>query len=505
VLLRPGEILGLPAGVPDPIYDLAYFRYLLVLLAALMGVASLRRRLNLAILAGVLLAVASVGFWLLVFRRPYGLFFDTEATRWAAQVSVAVASGNAREAFLVGEPARGGAFLFVLGRASGRLLLLLPSLLPLFVLPTLGVLILGLWAQRDLAPFATVLLLAFSTGDLDCLRGWGFLPGLWSHATTSLGVLGGVGMVLVAGRLARRPWWMSGGLVAAVTGTIVLLSGSGPKPTFADALFLLTVDQGPWFVLGAWGLIRGAESSARLLLAIGAVLVALAGLSHVDPWGGHAVYRIGLILAATGPLSTLCVPMGEMALRYGFPKGLAETPGSIGRTLLLLVFVPCSFLVWWDPAHLDPAARASLDPVSPVISEAMGWIRKETPADAVFLASPDYSPYVAVLAGRRVLRAPSLALASDEESRVRAERILSGQGEELVEPYRLRWIFIAPGDFRSRGIRTPRDLDGKELFHLRYHNKEGFRVYEIAPKEPARPSHEGRLGPFHAPALSRVE
>jgi hypothetical protein len=112
----------------------------------------------------------------------------------------------------------------------------------------------------------------------------------------------------------------------------------------------------------------------------------------------------------------------------------------------------------------------------------MDWIRGHTPPSSVFLASPEYAPSVAVLGGRRLLRAPTLALAADEVRRERVEdKVLSGREPgRLGERYGLTHVFIAPGDFLSYGIRSPEDLERRPRFRLLYADTAGFRVYAIA-------------------------
>ena len=120
---------------------------------------------------------------------------------------------------------------------------------------------------------------------------------------------------------------------------------------------------------------------------------------------------------------------------------------------------------------------------------AMQDIRQATPPDAVFVASPEFAPALAVLAGRRVLRAPTLATAADEERRLRAERqVLSGEpGAAVVARYGITHVFVAPGDFRVYGIRAPEDLDGRGGLHLVFSNPQGWRIYGL-PAAPGRTS-----------------
>jgi hypothetical protein len=85
------------------------------------------------------------------------------------------------------------------------------------------------------------------------------------------------------------------------------------------------------------------------------------------------------------------------------------------------------------------------------------------------------------MGGRRVLRAPTLAVAADDERRRRAERlVLSGQDPgKLGERYALSHVLIAPGDFREYGILAPEQLGTGGRFRLLYLSPAGLRVYRI--------------------------
>jgi len=144
-------------------------------------------------------------------------------------------------------------------------------------------------------------------------------------------------------------------------------------------------------------------------------------------------------------------------------------------------FAPGSFLAWWNPVKLDPVAEASVYPLASRIAVAMEWIRRSTPRDAVFLAPPAYGPDVAVLAGRRVLRAPLLGEARDEVRRQRVEqRVLAGLPSSKRDRYNLRYVFMPPGGFPDQGSLGPEDLERRPGFVLRYAADE-FRIYELTP------------------------
>jgi hypothetical protein len=43
----------------------------------------------------------------------------------------------------------------------------------------------------------------------------------------------------------------------------------------------------------------------------------------------------------------------------------------------------------------------------------------------------------------------------------------------------VRYVLIGLGDFRSRGIQRPEDLDGRSGLVRRYADTHGYRVYEV--------------------------
>jgi len=481
MILRAGALLGLPEGVPDPVFNVVALRYVLLLLALVWAAAAAKGRALAVLGAGLLFTAVAVGFWLLALGRPYGLLVDPSITRAAAEVSVVAASGNRGETFLAGEAA-GTTVPVLLARMGvpAPLILLAPTLLlPLF-LAAVAVLVYAAHPDRALAPVAATLWLAFSTGDLETMRGMGIVPGLWSHPWSALAALALVLLALFP-RLAAA--WRVSLVVAA--GLILLrapLLGVAPKHLgLAQSCLLLTLDQGPWLPLAALGLWRGAWVAARALVAGGAALVLAAVVWPIDPWGAHAVYRLALLLASCGPVMALARRAGE-ALVAARPSLSRHGEARLGLAVLIAAFVPGSFLAWWNPVRLDPVAEASVYPLSSRITAVMGWIREGTPRDAVFLAPPGYGPDIAVLAGRRVLRAPALGEAEDEVRRQRVERqVLAGRRPRgPLGFYNLRYVFLAPGGFPEHGVRGPEDLEARAGLALRYAADE-FRIYELTP------------------------
>jgi len=478
--LRPGALFGLPEGVPDPMFHVVTLRWTLLLLA-LVWAAAVARGKGLAVLgAGLLFAVVASGFWVLALGRPYGLLVDPAATRAAGEASVVYASASRAETFLAGEaaPWTPPVVLAAWGVPASALILF-PTLLPPLFLAGVGVLVYAAYPDRGQAPLAASLWLAFSTGDLETLRGMGILPGLWTHPWSALAVLGLALLALVPVPLRWRV------PMVGAAGLLVLRAPMVGEPSLrlglAPSCLLLTFDQAMWLPLAVWGLWRGAWVVARVLVPVGAaVVLAAVAWPAVDAWAGHALYRLGLILAACGPVDFVIRRAGESLATVPSLSRYADAR-RLGFAVLVAAFAPGSFLAWWNPVKLDPVAEASVHPLASRIAVAMEWIRRSTPRDAVFLAPPAYGPDVAVLAGRRVLRAPLLGEARDEVRRQRVEqRVLAGLPSSKRDRYNLRYVFMPPGGFPDQGSLGPEDLERRPGFVLRYAADE-FRIYELTP------------------------
>jgi hypothetical protein len=331
-----------------------------------------------------------------------------------------------------------------------------------------------LWRRRDEALAAASLWLAFGTGDLDAARGMGVVPAAWAHPEEALLAVALAALALAAGRLPLR----FGAPLAAACALFGLLAPvPASRPTPVGSLLLLTLDQGLWLGLGAFGLLRARDAASRGLVAGGALAVlASAAAGAGGAFAGHALFRVGLLLASASAIGALATRVPALAERF---PNLPAPRAALG--LLLALLAPGSFLLWWDPPRMDPLARASQEPISPALAPLMAFIRDATPRDAVFVASPDYAPAVAVFGGRRVLRAPSVLLTADDSRRQRAEGALL-LGRPLppgADDHGARFLLLAPGDFRARGIARPEDLEGRPGLVTRYADAAGYRVYEV--------------------------
>ena len=464
---------------PDIPADLAWFRYLLVVLAAVWALLLARGRPIVGLIAGCLFVTIAIGFWALAFGRPYGLFEDPGITRRAAEIGVRAWASPGEGILSATSPASDRWASLAGAGVSPRVLIRLPTALPLLIVPAIAVLIHVFWPARRHSAWAAVSWLAFSTGDLDALRGVGVVSGMWARPGAALAVLMSVAAIFALGRWSRfRTAWMPIATLLALMWWWGTASADGLGA--GSALLALTLDQGLWLPLGWFGLFRRAETTSRALALAGAIVVLLSALPAVaaDAWAGHALYRVALLLAAAAPLAEICSALGDRLsrrLRFG-----SVPPGRLGAAALVAALVPGSFLVWWDPSRLDVVAAGSLPRVRPEVVAAVEWIRANTPPGAVIVASPAHAPAVAALGGRRVLRAPTLTLTEDDADRRQAEvRLLYGHvANRLVKRYGVSHVLLAPGDFGEYwlGVET---MESRGPFRLVYRDGDSVFVYAV--------------------------
>jgi hypothetical protein len=462
VTLRPGDLLGLPDLTFAPA-QLILLRHVLLLLCLLWALALLRARPLWGVVTGALLLDAVLLFWTLGLARPHGLLADRQAT-WRAAVT-ATAQLPGEDGPLSGEarPRSGWAMLTRAG-VPPRDALVLPSLAPLVIGPAFALAILALWRPREEALLGAALWLAFSTSEVDGVKQAGFLSGLWTHPGHGFVLLALLAVTLASGR-GRS--WATGTMLAVGITLAWLLLGGAPAPPLGERVARATVDQLPWWLLAVAGAKRGAPASAWALVAAGsALLVPLPALAPVDVWGAQALLRLGLVLASLPALRDMLLWATD-TLAPAWLRALAAAPGRVGLAALILAVVPGGFLARWDPRELDPAVfGASTEPLPASLRPSLEWIRTELPADASCVASPDYAALVAVVGERRVLRAPGLAEAPDDQRRRRVERmVVAGREPELARRYGVDCLFFANGDQGWLGLSERAALD--TLPHLR--------------------------------------
>ena len=473
----PASLLGLPFGNSDPFAGVPALRYLLLVLAGAWALVASRGRRWPTFAAGVLFVWTVLGFWTLSFGRPYGLCEPGASTREAAYAAQ-IALEQTPRGFLAGEPFAAGPWgrLALHGAPLGPLVAW-PSLLPLLTLPLPALVVLALW-RRPQAQLAAAALLAFSTTELEALRGTGIVTGLWSHPAAS------VGLPLLLAALLHGPvsGWLSRPL-AVLAGLLGLALCWEPHPLaspLASLPYALLLDPWPWPLLAAFGLRAGRDPGARACLLAGAACLSASALGlQIDAWSGLALWRIGLVLAATGPLSSL-LEWAALLVVQRQPR-LGGRPG-LGLALLLLAGLPCAFLTWWSPLRLDPVAHASLQPVPTAVAATTEWMRHNLPPTAVVVASADYAPMVAVLAQRQVLRAPQLLRTADDTRRERVESSLFTPGRvgaRNASRYGVSHLLLGPGDDRRWGFGGELDPPLPGRFRLLFADPKGFRVYAL--------------------------
>jgi hypothetical protein len=467
--------------VPGLSAEVALWRDLLAVVAAACAWLEVRGRREAAVAMAALLALLSTGFWTAALARPYGVLVDPATTRWAADVAVAGWAGG-EDGFLVGERSHGGAWPTLARSVSPEWVIQIPTVLPAVVLPASTLLVAGLWRGRG-AGLAAILWVGAGSTGLDTLRGTAFLPGIWPRPGPAVLWVLTVAVVLVSARLmvkmgAAAP---SAAVVMLPVLAWTLLGRREPALGGWETLLALTLDQHLWLVAGGAGLWRERDRAALALVAGGAALVlARAWGGPGDAWAGAAFYRLGLLMGAAawldGPTEGL-VPQGAGSVLRR--RGL--DPARLPVGIVCAVALIGSLVTWWDPIRTDPVARASTEPVPEALVETMAWLRAHTEREGSVLAHADYAPAVAVLGGRRVLRAPGLVMPIDEERRIRLERavLTSEPPAPLVQRYGLRYVFLAPGQFREYGLEAAEDFERLGTARLLFANEKGMRLYEL--------------------------
>jgi hypothetical protein len=476
VSLHPGAWIGLPPGVPAPIYHAGWWRDLLAVVALAAAAAEARGRRSLALALAIVFAVLAVGFWVAALERPYGVLVDAGATRWAGEISVAGHSGG-EDGIVGGGPATTAYWPALARRVPPDVVMLIPTVLPVLVVPV-GALAIALAGGRREATLAAILWVGAGTGTSETLRGLGFVPALWSRPAAGLLWIATVALVLLAGRSR----WPRATLAAAIllAAGWMLLGWRDPRPPLADALLALTLDQHVWLLAGLAGLRR--HSPGRALVGGGAALVLVRALGGPgDAWAGLAFYRLGLIMGAATWIDGLDAADLVPPRLAPWCERWRLRPERLPTALAVALCLAGGFLAWWDPVRTDALARASLEPFPDALQDAMQWMRANADRESAVLAHPGYAAAVSVLGGRRVLRAPGLVETGDDERRLRLERaVVAGHPPPaLLQRYSLRYVFLAPGQFREYGIEEPEDLERRGGVRLLYANAKGMHVYEL--------------------------
>ncbi|MCL4822453.1 MAG: hypothetical protein KJ067_25275 [Vicinamibacteria bacterium] len=478
----------------EPLRDVAAHRWALALLALAWVLAAARGHRRLALALGCAWGVAGPLFWALALERPLGYGLDPQATRAAAELVVAAASGRAGESALAGEPVAATVVArFAAGGRDADTWLALAALAPALVTPLLA-LAAFVTGRGERAALLAALLLTSATGDLDALRGTGLASGIAYRPQAALVLPVVLAFALLAGRVPRSGAVLAGLLAAGglALPPLGLPAPAPPSPPGLESLpWALTLDHAPWLALATlrwlqWraGAPLAAEDRAATGLAaagLGLGLLGAAGLGPLagDPWAGHVAWRLSLLLLASGAALPLLHALAA-ALKRWRPLAARED-AHLAAAALVVITAPGAFTAWWAADRLDPLARDSGEPLSANALTAAAWLDAHAPGDAVVLCSPTYLPEVLLAGRRRVLRGPGLGQPADAPRRERAEKAAL-QGREagpLYARYGLRYLFVGPGDFRAHGVSWPDALVGRPGLVLRHVAPGGFHLYEL--------------------------
>lgn len=99
-----------------------------------------------------------------------------------------------------------------------------------------------------------------------------------------------------------------------------------------------------------------------------------------------------------------------------------DQPAALAVSAVLLFALPQSFPYWWNPIGTDRYYEVALEPLPEDKTRLAAWIREHTSPDAVFVAGPETSLWIAALAGRRVLTTGDHRPFFDHEERKELER-----------------------------------------------------------------------------------
>lgn len=185
--------------------------------------------------------------------------------------------------------------------------------------------------------------------------------------------------------------------------------GEAPPPAHS-LLFLVTLDFGVKFFLGAWGmwvawrkrnrfhlLWLGMAASAYSAWAVSAVLYEMGrarGAAHVY------IFIVFLTAAFAG------IGAADLVRRVAAAsarKGLALTVNRLAAAALLLL-LPISVPFWFQPNTMDEHYRSALEPLPADVVALGEWIEDNTGGSDVILAGSRLAPWIPALSGRRILR-----------------------------------------------------------------------------------------------------
>jgi hypothetical protein len=175
-------------------------------------------------------------------------------------------------------------------------------------------------------------------------------------------------------------------------------------------------------IVGVWAARRRDSWLDRGLTALMAGSWAIWGVSSAGAWVGFAPEPDDLhyfLRFATAAMAGLGVE--DLARRIGKSMGFA--PGeSFARAVMVLL--PLTFVAQWYPPVADRYYPVSLEPVHKKVIAYADFIRTHTNPRDVFDGGDEPSTFIPALTGRRVLQAPTLLVAHDQQTRSQVEETL---------------------------------------------------------------------------------
>jgi hypothetical protein len=244
---------------------------------------------------------------------------------------------------------------------------------------------------------------------------------------------------------------------------------------------LLLGDLGPGLPLaafGIWILFSRGRRIDRLLLGLiasaAAIWVFVTASSHFGfaPEPDEVFYNLRF---------TLAVAMG-IALA-GAARCIEKTSGLVRGKSYLAVFaccVPFTFPAYWDPPTMDRYFEYLLTQVPRNIVQYTNWIRSNTPANAVFAATPTASFWIPALAGRRVLQSGNIRPPVDHVARQEAMSLLMTSQDAAATRvaagrYGVTYLAVDWDATRETSFAQRRHVLRPVFFNAR------VRIFELAP------------------------
>jgi hypothetical protein len=249
-------------------------------------------------------------------------------------------------------------------------------------------------------------------------------------------------------------------------------------PTGASLFFLVTLDQGLLFYLGALGFsawLRQRQKlsllwaamvlGAYLLWFINYLLYQTARAREADEFYYFLIFALS-VAAGYGAYTAL-LAIGKM-LRSAGPVATRWADHHVA--LFFLVLMPLAFPYWWIPPVMDAHFRVAMEPLPRDLEELGEWFRDETDGRDIAVADGELAHWIPAISGRQVLvpHGPT-------QEAVRAILI---DGVELEEPLsKVRYVVSTPD--LAATLKLPRRfLEGDPRFQKVF-EKGHVRIYRL--------------------------